>query len=60
MSQLDLKRCHHCVSPIATVQVEEADGFRLADPILVCYRCDRLPHPEDAMFVPDLGDPSAL
>ncbi|MCW3015509.1 MAG: hypothetical protein JWO02_2601 [Solirubrobacterales bacterium] len=60
VNQLDLKRCHHCVSPIATVQVEEADGFRLADPILVCYRCDRLPHPEDSTFVPDWDDPSAL
>jgi hypothetical protein len=53
MGQLDVRRCHHCVHPIATVQVEDGDGFRLDSPLLVCYRCDRHPHPEDAMFIPD-------
>jgi hypothetical protein len=53
MGQLELKRCHHCVHPIATIQVEDGDGLRLDGPVLVCYRCDRHPHPEDAMFVPD-------
>jgi hypothetical protein len=50
---LDLKRCHHCVHPLATVTVEDGDGFRRDSPVLLCYRCDRLPHPEDATFVPD-------
>jgi hypothetical protein len=58
MSQLDLRRCRHCVHPIATVQVEEGDGFRLATPLLVCFRCDRLPHPEGAMFIPDWDETS--
>jgi hypothetical protein len=55
MGQLDLKRCGHCVHPVATVTVEEADDFSREGPVLLCYRCDRLPHPEDALFVPDWG-----
>jgi hypothetical protein len=53
MGQLDLRRCRHCVHPVATRQVEPDDGFRLEAPLLFCYRCDRLPHPEDALFAPD-------
>jgi hypothetical protein len=53
MDALDLKRCSHCICPIATIAVEETDGFTRQAPVLVCYRCDRLPHPEDALFVPD-------
>ncbi|MCW3015805.1 MAG: hypothetical protein JWO02_2897 [Solirubrobacterales bacterium] len=48
-----MKRCSHCVCPVATVSLEENDDFASQGPALVCYRCDRLPHPEDAMFVPD-------
>ncbi|MCW3003817.1 MAG: hypothetical protein JWQ20_3115 [Conexibacter sp.] len=58
MTQLDLRRCHHCVHPLATIQVEDGDGFRHGSPLLVCYRCDRLPHPESATFVPDWDGPS--
>jgi hypothetical protein len=50
---MDLKRCGHCVHPVATVTVEETDDFSREGPVLLCYRCDRLPHPEDALFVPD-------
>jgi hypothetical protein len=52
MDALDLNRCRHCVSPTATIQIEEHDGFSQPGPVLVCYRCDRLPHPEDALFLP--------
>ena len=46
--------------PIATIRVEEGDGFRLDSPVLLCYRCDRLPHPEDATFVPDWDGTAGL
>jgi hypothetical protein len=52
MESLDLKRCRHCVSPTATIQIEGPEGFASGEPAYVCYRCDRMPHPEDAMFVP--------
>jgi hypothetical protein len=55
MDYLDLKRCTYCVSPTATIHFEEAEEFSRGGPAFVCYRCDRLPHPEDALFVPDLG-----
>ena len=56
MDYLDLKRCTHCVSPTVTIHFEEQDGeFAHAGPAFVCYRCDRLPHPEDSLFVPDGG-----
>jgi hypothetical protein len=54
MDALDVKRCRHCVSPTATIQIEDERGFSLQDPVHICYRCDRLPHPEDAAFVPPL------
>ncbi|MCW2999870.1 MAG: hypothetical protein JWN65_3419 [Solirubrobacterales bacterium] len=53
MDALDLKRCSHCICPVTTISVEPADDFALQGPVLVCYRCDRRPHPEDALFVPD-------
>jgi hypothetical protein len=56
MGQLDIKRCRHCVHPLTTVQVEDGDGFTQGGPVLLCYRCDRLPHPEDALFVPGWGE----
>jgi hypothetical protein len=52
MDALDIKRCRHCVSPTATVQIEPHDHFAQLGPALLCFRCDRLPHPEDATFVP--------
>jgi hypothetical protein len=55
MDYLDLKRCAHCVSPTATIHFEEHDEFARSGPAFVCYRCDRLPHPEDSLFVPDGG-----
>jgi hypothetical protein len=58
MNALDLKRCRHCVRPLATIQIEDHDGFDRPGPVLVCHRCDRLPHPEDAVFVP-YSDPAA-
>jgi hypothetical protein len=53
VSQLDLKRCQHCVHPIATVMLDDSDAFQVDSPLLVCYRCDRRPHPEVATFAPD-------
>jgi hypothetical protein len=53
MGALDLKRCPHCVSPIATVTPDAHDGFAQPGPACICPRCDRTPHPEDATFVPD-------
>jgi hypothetical protein len=53
MDAMDLKRCTHCVSPVSTITPEEGDGFAQPGPVCICLRCDRLPHPEDATFVPD-------
>jgi hypothetical protein len=52
MDSLDLRRCRYCVSPTATIHIDEHDDFASGEPAHVCYRCDRLPHPEDAMFLP--------
>lgn len=52
MDALDVIRCRHCVSPTATIHVEDQDGFVRSEPVRLCYRCDRHPHPEDATFVP--------
>jgi hypothetical protein len=49
---MDLKRCHHCVSPVTTITPDENDGFAQPGPACICLRCDRRPHPEDATFVP--------
>jgi hypothetical protein len=52
MDDLDLKRCRHCVAPVATITPDEHDGFVRPWPACICLRCDRRPHPEDATFVP--------
>jgi hypothetical protein len=52
MDYLDLKRCAVCVAPVATVVLDDPTAPRSA-PILLCLRCDRSPHPEDVLFVPE-------
>jgi hypothetical protein len=56
MGQLDVRRCRHCEHPVATVQVADGDGSRPGSVVVLCDRCDRLPRPEDAMFVPQWDD----
>ena len=52
MGAMDLKRCRHCVSPVTTITPDEDDDFARPGAACICVRCDRSPHPEDAMFVP--------
>jgi hypothetical protein len=52
MYSLDIRRCKHCVGGLGTVSLDEADGFEVPVPAVICNYCDGAPHREHAVFVP--------
>jgi hypothetical protein len=52
MYALAPKRCPHCIRILATVSIDHAEEFAVRGPVLVCERCDAVPHAHESLLVP--------
>ena len=52
MYEIAPKRCTHCVSVVATVQLDHAEEFGVRAPVVICGRCDTVPGADETLHVP--------
>jgi hypothetical protein len=51
MTEIEPRRCPHCVGPLSTVELHGTD-FVERGPAVVCERCDRGPAEDEPLVLP--------
>jgi hypothetical protein len=50
-TEIERRRCPHCVGPLSTVELDGTD-FVERGPAIVCEHCDRGPDRDDPLLLP--------